>query len=85
MQPICKTVNEFTRINGPWTKDAEKVVAVTAGDMFSLFLTDAGYVYSAGYGQFGQLGHGFTGTCFLFMTCIHFQAKQTRREDHQGK
>jgi hypothetical protein len=29
--------------------------------MFSLFLTDAGYVYSAGYAEYGQLGHGYTG------------------------
>ena len=66
-KPVSAMVTRFTRINGPWTKDAEKVIAVSTGNMFSLFLTDAGYVYSAGSGEFGQLGHGSTGI-YLF-TC----------------
>lgn len=53
--------DRFIRIIGPWTRDAEKVVAVSAGTMFSLFLTDAGYVYSTGYAEYGQLGLGYIG------------------------
>ena len=52
---------KFTRILGPWSRDAEKVVAVSAGSMFTIFLTDAGYAYSAGSAEYGQLGHGYTG------------------------
>jgi hypothetical protein len=29
--------------------------------MFALFLTDAGYVYSSGYAEYGVLGNGVTG------------------------
>jgi len=63
-------VPKFTRILGPWSRDAEKVVAVSAGSMFSLFLTDAGYVYSAGYAEYGQLGHGYTGKLHRFYSAF---------------
>ena len=66
---------KFTRILGPWSRDAEKVVAVSAGSMFSLFLTDAGYVYSAGYAEYGQLGHGYTGKFHLFCSAFSAQAQ----------
>lgn len=59
-QPVSNEVEEFTRINAGWPKDA-KIVAVSAGHTFSLFLTDAGEVYAAGSSEEGQLGNGKTG------------------------
>ncbi|EKC99494.1 hypothetical protein A1Q2_06226 [Trichosporon asahii var. asahii CBS 8904] len=49
------------RIPGPWTRAGEKVIQVTAGHTFSLFLTDAGKVYACGSSEHGQLGNGTTG------------------------
>lgn len=54
-------VDTLERIPGPWTRAGEKVVQVTAGHTFSLFLTDAGKVYACGSSEHGQLGNGTTG------------------------
>ncbi|EJT48106.1 hypothetical protein A1Q1_02916 [Trichosporon asahii var. asahii CBS 2479] len=54
-------VETLERIPGPWTRAGEKVVQVTAGHTFSLFLTDAGKVYACGSSEHGQLGNGTTG------------------------
>jgi len=51
---------EFTRINAGWPKD-RKIVQASAGNTFSLFLTDQGEVYAAGSSECGQLGNGKTG------------------------
>ncbi|ORX40572.1 regulator of chromosome condensation 1/beta-lactamase-inhibitor protein II [Kockovaella imperatae] len=52
-------VSEFTKIDGPWG-DA-KIVQITAGWTFTLFLTEEGEVYGAGSHESGQLGSGKTG------------------------
>lgn len=48
-------------VRGPWTKEGARVIQITAGYTFSLFLTDAGKVYTAGSTEHGQLGNGTTG------------------------
>ncbi|CAD6577989.1 MAG: hypothetical protein TREMPRED_002079 [Tremellales sp. Tagirdzhanova-0007] len=58
----CQEVGIFTKIPGPWSKEPERrIVQVTAGHTFSLFLTDSGQVYAAGSSEYGQLGNGKTG------------------------
>lgn len=62
----CQEVAQFTKIPGPWSKDsATKIVQVTAGNTFSLFLADSGEVYAAGSSESGQLGNGKTGERLL--------------------
>ncbi|ODN94743.1 hypothetical protein L198_04887 [Cryptococcus wingfieldii CBS 7118] len=58
----CNVVEKLTKIGGAWTKDKDnKVVQVTAGHTFSLFLTSNGQVYASGSSENGQLGNGKTG------------------------
>lgn len=38
-----------------------KIVQVSTGNTFSLFLSDSGQVYAAGSSEAGQLGNGKTG------------------------
>ncbi|OWZ68244.1 hypothetical protein AYX14_01286 [Cryptococcus neoformans] len=60
--PVATVVDKLTKVTGPWVKDPEaKVVQVTAGHTFSLFLTSTGQVYASGSSEFGQLGNGKTG------------------------
>ncbi|ORY33394.1 regulator of chromosome condensation 1/beta-lactamase-inhibitor protein II [Naematelia encephala] len=62
----CATVDRFTRTNGPWTNDPDaRVVLVSAGNTFSLFLTSTGQVFAAGSSESGQLGNGKTGQRLL--------------------
>jgi alpha-tubulin suppressor-like RCC1 family protein len=58
-QPITSDPLSLARIDGPWGKD--KIVQVTAGLTFSLFLTSKGQVYACGSCEHGQLGSGTTG------------------------
>lgn len=61
-QPITQEVDKFSRVTGPWTRDpATKIVQVSTGNTFSLFLTDSGHVYASGSSEAGQLGNGKTG------------------------
>ncbi|WVR00158.1 hypothetical protein IAU59_007300 [Kwoniella sp. CBS 9459] len=60
--PVTMLVPKFTKVTGPWLKDPEaKIIQVTAGHTFSLFLTSTGQVYAAGSSENGQLGNGKTG------------------------
>nr|XP_031861731.1 uncharacterized protein CI109_002963 [Kwoniella shandongensis]KAA5528803.1 hypothetical protein CI109_002963 [Kwoniella shandongensis] len=60
--PISMLVDKLTKVKGPWSKDASvKIVQVTAGHTFSLFLTSTGQVYASGSSECGQLGNGKTG------------------------
>ncbi|WWC91731.1 uncharacterized protein L201_006678 [Kwoniella dendrophila CBS 6074] len=60
--PVTMLINDLTRVTGPWAKDPEsKIIQVTAGHTFSLFLTSTGQVYAAGSSECGQLGNGKTG------------------------
>nr|XP_019010360.1 uncharacterized protein I206_04829 [Kwoniella pini CBS 10737]OCF49141.1 hypothetical protein I206_04829 [Kwoniella pini CBS 10737] len=60
--PVTMIIDSFTKVNGPWTKDPEsKVIQVSAGHTFSLFLTSTGLVYASGSSECGQLGNGKTG------------------------
>ncbi|WWC64548.1 uncharacterized protein I303_107158 [Kwoniella dejecticola CBS 10117] len=60
--PVTMTIDKLTRVTGPWTKDPEsKIIQVSAGHTFSLFLTSTGNVYAAGSSECGQLGNGKTG------------------------
>lgn len=62
LQPVAMVVEKLTKVAGPWVRDPEaKVVQVTAGHTFSLFLTFTGQVYASGSSEFGQLGNGKTG------------------------
>ncbi|OCF44659.1 hypothetical protein I317_01546 [Kwoniella heveanensis CBS 569] len=60
--PVTMLIPKFTKVTGPWLKDPEaKIIQVTAGHTFSLFLTSTGQVYAAGSSENGQLGNGKTG------------------------
>ncbi|WRT70196.1 uncharacterized protein IL334_007190 [Kwoniella shivajii] len=60
--PVTMLVHNFTKVTGPWSKNPEsKVIQVTAGNTFSLFLTLTGQVYASGSSECGQLGNGKTG------------------------
>ena len=59
-------VERFRRIPGPWEWDPEvRVVSVSVGHAFTLFLTSSGQVYAAGSSEHGQLGNGRTGQSTL--------------------
>ncbi|WVQ84629.1 hypothetical protein IAT38_006784 [Cryptococcus sp. DSM 104549] len=60
--PVCVSVDHLTKIGGPWIRDPEaKIIQVTAGHTFSLFLTSTGQVFASGSSECGQLGNGKTG------------------------
>jgi alpha-tubulin suppressor-like RCC1 family protein len=59
-QPTCFEIEDFTRVTGGWPKGT-KIVQVSAGNTFSLFLTEGGEIYAAGSSESGQLGNGKTG------------------------
>ncbi|RXK40549.1 hypothetical protein M231_02201 [Tremella mesenterica] len=59
--PVCGEVSKFTLVPGPWSEAGDRIVQITAGNTFSLFLSDKGQVYAAGSSEAGQLGNGRTG------------------------
>lgn len=50
----------------------ERVVSVAAGADFSIFACESGAVYTAGSGQFGQLGNGRTGESIGIRNSVSF-------------
>ncbi|KAI5454507.1 hypothetical protein NCC49_003405 [Naganishia albida] len=56
-----KEINSWTKVKGKWEQDAAKVVQVSCGLTFTLYLADNGWVYASGSCEKGQLGNGRTG------------------------
>ncbi|KAK6909384.1 hypothetical protein I203_103401 [Kwoniella mangroviensis CBS 8507] len=78
--PVTMLINQFTRVTGPWSKDPEnKIVQVTAGHTFSLFLTSTGQVYAAGSSECGQLGNGKTGERIIKNGKVAFDVESPAR------
>lgn len=55
------TEERWVQVRGPWEADRAKVIQVTAGLTFSLFLADNGWIYASGSHESGQCGNGATG------------------------
>ncbi|KAJ9128152.1 hypothetical protein QFC24_000444 [Naganishia onofrii] len=51
----------WTLVKGNWAQDKAKIVQVSCGLTFTLFLADNGWVYASGSSEKGQLGNGKTG------------------------
>ncbi|KAJ9125455.1 hypothetical protein QFC22_000416 [Naganishia vaughanmartiniae] len=51
----------WTLVKGNWSQDKAKIVQVSCGLTFTLFLADNGWVYASGSAEKGQLGNGKTG------------------------
>ncbi|KAI9634109.1 regulator of chromosome condensation 1/beta-lactamase-inhibitor protein II [Dioszegia hungarica] len=78
--PVTPEVPKWTRITGPWSKQPDvKIVQVTAGHSFSLFLTSTGQIYAAGSSECGQVGSGKTGERLLKGGKIGFDVESPAR------
>lgn len=54
------------------TTNELKVVQASCGEHFTVLLTSAGHIYSAGLSEFGQLGNGETGEYFIAANKLGF-------------
>lgn len=78
---IGSTAETRTPQNTDWRRvgvpDGEQVIGAAAGSEFSVFACKSGRVFSAGSGQYGQLGNGRTGECIESNNRIAFDVIPT--------
>ncbi|GHJ85544.1 hypothetical protein NliqN6_1946 [Naganishia liquefaciens] len=55
-----KEVSAWTAVKGNWIRDGTKIVQVSCGLNFTLYLADNGWLYASGSHEKGQLGNGKT-------------------------
>lgn len=62
LQPVRQEVGQWTKVPAPWAAEPEThIIQVSAGHMFSLYLTNTGQVWASGSSESGQLGNGKSG------------------------
>ncbi|KAL1412746.1 hypothetical protein Q8F55_000493 [Vanrija albida] len=82
--PISAEEPKLVQIKGPWVSQGAKIVQVSTGLTFSLFLTDSGQVYAAGSSEFGQLGNGTTGERLVKAGRMSYEVQTPPRQITEG-